>query len=320
MPYVGGDNIPGRGIGALDSATNVGGDSAGLQAVLAQLRARGVQKFDANAIRDIVNENARPGGDPSANGPNLGPVVLNLRNAGIEDASPMPSGGGRTSAAPTRDPVPPIPPAQDTSPQPPASSPGVGYVPPAMPPPAAIVNPPGGPMPMHDIPGPPRSGDPVTNPVNPQLNPPPAGAAVQPPGGGPSVGSAIAAGVPAVALSQLLRGLFSQGGPSAAPPLALPAPPVQRALPAPEPQLRIAGPPAAPAQPRIEGPPPRLALPAPPPSYRPPLIEGQPNAGFQPEFQRPPDPVGASIDKAVPADAPVAPRARAKARRLRLRD
>ena len=105
MPYVGPENVPGRGINALDTATNVGGDSAGLQAVLAQLRARGVTKIDANAIRSLVNENARDPGSADVNPQTLGPTVLNLRNAGIEDASPMPARGGGgsndTSAQPT---------------------------------------------------------------------------------------------------------------------------------------------------------------------------------------------------------------------------
>ena len=96
MPYVGPENVPGRGINALDTATNVGGESAGLQAVLAQLRARGATKIDANAIRSLVNENARDPGSADVNPQTLGPTVLNLRNAGIEDAN-----DGNTSAAPS---------------------------------------------------------------------------------------------------------------------------------------------------------------------------------------------------------------------------
>jgi hypothetical protein len=117
MPYVGAANVPGRGIDQLDTATNVAGPSAGLQAVLAYYKSKGVpaDRVTPDMIRQAIAANARAPGDPEANGPNLGPTVLNLRNAGIEDASPMPArGGGNTSAAPTSTalPVPPIPPEQ----------------------------------------------------------------------------------------------------------------------------------------------------------------------------------------------------------------
>lgn len=310
MPYVGAENVPGRGLGQLDTATNNPGDSYGLQAVMAYLKSKNAMPT-ADNIRQAVMANARAPGDPSAAGSNLGPVVLNLRNAGIEDAAPMPSarrGGGNTSALPT----PPIPPQQDTSPQPPDSSPGVGYVPPAMPPPVVQAQPPGGDIPPGDYPGPPRSGGPVTNPVNPQLPPPPAGAAAIP-GGPGGLGALIAGGLP---LLQYLRGGSAAPGltpralPGPTPQLALPAPEGRPALPAPEPRLAL---PAPEARPALPAPPTPLALPAPP---------AEPSGpGFSPEYPISESPAKAAIDRAVPADAPVAPRARARARggRIRLR-
>src|SRR4249920_3739695 len=86
-----------------DEMVPSGPSSAGQQAVIAYLQSKGLP-VNAGNIRRAVEANARDPGSMEANGPNLGPTVLNLRNAGIEDASPMPArggGGGNTSAPPT---------------------------------------------------------------------------------------------------------------------------------------------------------------------------------------------------------------------------
>jgi hypothetical protein len=299
MPYVGPENVPGRGINALDTATNVGGESAGLQAVLAQLRARGVTKIDANAIRSLVNENARDPGSADVNPQTLGPTVLNLRNAGIEDASPMPARGGGgggggggsndTSAQPT--PSRSITPtaASDSAtptPMPPAVDPASGSsllqsLAPLLAGGGAAAFPLGryilDKMRGGDVPG--VAGIPGSVPMLPS---PEARPLLTGPEGAPAVAG------PRVGAPQL-------AAPGEAPPIALPnqstgRPPIPlQDANVPRPALETAGVQLSPANPAT----------APVPET----------------------PASAAIDKAVPADAPVAPRARApraKAPRLRV--
>jgi hypothetical protein len=78
-----------------DDMVPSGPSSSGQQAVIAYLQSKGLP-VNAGNIRRAVEANARDPGSADVNPQTLGPTVLNLRNAGIEDAN-----DGNTSAAPS---------------------------------------------------------------------------------------------------------------------------------------------------------------------------------------------------------------------------
>ena len=301
-----------------DEMVPSGPESSGLMLVRRYLEGKGLP-VNAGNIRRAVEANAREPGSLEANGPRLGPVVLDLRNAGIEDASPMPprgGGGGRTSAPPL--PTPPVPPegagsndipGSPASAMPPSNIPTPGPVPPQAGPRVLNIQSPqqqllGGPGEVPLLGGPPET---------PLLS-------------GPGVGAAVLGGVPLAALLERARANLSLAGPRAAPTLSGPAPAPQIDGPAPVAQ--------------VEGPRgPALAAPAErPPIALPNQSTGRPTIALpdaavpRPALQTagvdlqappassitPPTPASAAIDKAV-RDTPAPTRAKTpSAKRIKL--
>lgn len=282
--------------------------SPALRAAMAYLSTKNLQPT-ADNIRSAISANSVDPGDAVANGPNLGPVIPGLRNAGIEDASPMSGrgGGGSGSNDTSAQPIP----SRSITPTAASDSATPTPMPPA-------VDPAGGSSLLQSLAPLLAGGGAAAFPLGRYILDKMRG------GGVPGV-AGIPGSVPMLPSPEARPML---GGPEQ-PPL-LTGPDAQARIGGPEPVPQVAGPRAGAPQLSAPGEAPPIALPN-QSTGRPPIPLQDANvprpaletAGVQlsPATAPVPEtPASAAVDKAVGSDAP-APRARApraKAPRLRV--